>query len=467
MIRYVRPIILQCAAWAVLAVCAEPLSPKQVLAYNQAEASGNSRVSVKGVVVFVSGIATNRFIIAPMEDVKQRGLEVLTVDGVAIPAPGDLVEIEGMTTWQNHCVSVLADRVDVIHNEDLPPAKGAKQSDFRRGILSGRRVTLVGTVREVRVETRGDLAVTRLLLYIDRYTAPVCLPGTFESDVLLGEPVRIEGIVSSVYGRDGKFLDSELEAAGWESITFLRKGQVPRALFYISIIFGVLLVLAVGVFLTLWLHGRRERRLMAVIDAERRRMAADLHDTIEQNLAGASLLAASVIALEETTPKIAEVMRSMAALLANAKAEVRSVVLNLRSAGQEMKPLAEALADIARGLQKTGLKVRKNLRGLPEHLPEAAYQDLVLIVREAATNAVKHGKAEHIIFASDPVEGGFVLRVLNDGAPFEVEQALGPETGHYGLSGMKERAMRNRFQIGWGRHESWMSVEIRVRGTYD
>ena len=42
------------------------------------------------------------------------------------------------------------------------------------------------------------------------------------------------------------------------------------------------------------------------------------------------------------------------------------------------------------------------------------------------------------MIVSDPIEdgGGFVLKALNDGAPFDVNAALGPETGHFGLAGI-------------------------------
>ena len=53
-----------------------------------------------------------------------------------------------------------------------------------------------------------------------------------------------------------------------------------------------------------------------------------------------------------------------------------------------------------------------------------------------------------------------VLRVLNDGAPFEVYRALGPETGHYGLSGMRERALRNRLSLSWGVEDQWSYVQL-------
>ena len=112
------------------------------------------------------------------------------------------------------------------------------------------------------------------------------------------------------------------------------------------------------------------------------------------------------------------------------------------------------------------MKARKMLRGLPASMPEGMLADLVLIMREAVTNAVKHGKAGTVVFTADPLpEGGFAIMVLNDGAPFDVNRALGPETGHYGLSGMKERALRNHLSLSWGRDGRWTYVRIATGGV--
>ena len=105
------------------------------------------------------------------------------------------------------------------------------------------------------------------------------------------------------------------------------------------------------------------------------------------------------------------------------------------------------------------------LFGSTELLSEGERQDILLILHEAATNAVKHGRAKTILFTCDPgKDGGFVLRVLNDGAPFEIDRALGPETGHYGLSGMRERALRNRLSLSWGKRGKWSYVQLGSEG---
>ena len=55
---------------------------------------------------------------------------------------------------------------------------------------------------------------------------------------------------------------------------------------------------------------------------------------------------------------------------------------------------------------------------------------------------------------------GFVLRILNDGSPFDADKVPGPELGHFGLSNMRERAKRSGMAIVWGTEGKWTSVKI-------
>ena len=446
------------------AFAAEPktVTIAQLNALEAADIAATGPVVLNGVVTFVSGIDAGRFVIADPETPRRQGLTVWMPAGTATPQFGDCVQVEGAPVWRDGAAAVAATRVEFIRAMTLAPAAGAKQYDFRQGMLAGRRVSLRGTVREVRVEDSPTGSVSLVGLYIDKYTAHLRVAGALDADRYVGEEVRAEGLAVSRFGKDGDFLDAELEVADEDHLARLRNDQVPRILLVMAVLFALVLLFFAGMFFTLWIRAARERRREEVIAAERRRMAADLHDTIEQHLAGANLIAAGVLGLADVPADVVEAMKALTGVLANAKAEVRNAVLNLRGAGCGDKPLAAAIGDMARALEKTGVKVRTCLRGLPEKVGEGLYQDIILILREATTNAVKHGKARQIVFTGDPVApAGYVLKVLNDGAPFELSNALGPETGHYGLSGMRERALRNRLAIDWGRTGRWTYVELR------
>ena len=434
------------------------LSPRDVL--RMEDVSRGDEVAVRGVVTFVSAI-DRRFVVAPQDNPRHAGVVVLPGDGIARPENGDLVFVAGRLQRHAGLPAVEAGRVDVIRGTTLPLASEAKQSDFRRGLLYNRRISLTGTVATMRSEMVGGGQVTVLGLLLDNYTACVRIPGALEPEGVVGERARVTGLALNRYADDGMFLDAELELAGVDAMDVIERDRFPTYVIVAMCVLGVGIVFFVGVSFVLWRRNVQERREAAAVAAERRRMAADLHDTIEQHLAGANLIAAGVLAIEDVPEDVKSAMKTLTGVLANAKAEVRSAVLNLRGEGGASQSLEDAISGMVSALRKTGIKARKMLRGLPASMPEGMRADISLILREAVTNAVKHGKAGMVVFTADPVPpDGFSIMVLNDGAPFDVDRTLGPETGHYGLSGMKERALRNRLSISWGRDGRWTYVKI-------
>ena len=443
----------------------EYLWPSEVLALPAEVAATGGVVSVRGIVTFISGFETNRFVVAPEDHPHLRGVEVASTRPCEDLVCGAIVLVSGKAAERSGTIAIDAATVNILRVERPYAPPVAKQADYRRGLLDGRVIALEGTVREVRPVSSGGAHATEILLLMDGYTATVRFPWEIDDDDFLGEPVRISGFARTVF-KDGKRFDSLLEVEKAEDIVFRRSKTALRVLLVASILLVAVLACISAGLLVLWLRVRRERREAEVVAAERRRMAADLHDTIEQHLAGANLIAAGVLAIEEVPEEVKSAMKTMAGILANAKAEVRSAVLNLRGEGGVSQSLEESISGMVAALRKTGIKARKMLRGLPASMPEGMLADLVLIMREAVTNAVKHGKAGTVVFTADPLpEGGFAIMVLNDGAPFDVDRTLGPETGHYGLSGMKERALRNHLSLSWGRDGRWTYVRIATGGN--
>ena len=131
-------------------------------------------------------------------------------------------------------------------------------------------------------------------------------------------------------------------------------------------------------------------------------------------------------------------------ILVRAKREIRDIVWGLKNDDMMRLTPAEMLRNLAHEENTKGLyRVDTKLEGLPSSLDAAAMRDLSLIVRESIGNAVKHGGAKKIAISSDPLEGGgWLLRISNDGAPFDPESAPGAKEGHFGLEGMKQRARR-------------------------
>lgn len=420
-------------------------------------------VNVMAQVVHVCPLLhSNVFVIANIEKPWELGVMAELPPDAPLPDVGDVCGVHGVTRFEDWSLRVRVDRLQRVRSETLQPANQCKFADLRLGKLNVRRVAVRGKVSDILVEkTARGVPMTHFSVVFEHSRAicrvPGRLPPRYES---IGE-VRVTGCSFSEFDERGVPVTSYIECENQSAIESL------SAIFWwrvgataLAVVAAVLLV----ILLVAWLKFRRVRIAERAVAVERQRMAADLHDTIEQNLAAVKILltcAAKPAGVPDETKKVLE---KAAAMLIHAKGEVRTTIMNLRSADDCGKSLSDHLREMSESLRHGGVSVKILLRGVSERLDAARLGDLLLIVREAVTNAVKHGKAKTIVIVSDPAPGGkgFVLKVLNDGAPFDPSSALGPETGHFGLAGMRERALRSGFALDFVREGKWTAVKMEV-----
>ena len=107
----------------------------------------------------------------------------------------------------------------------------------------------------------------------------------------------------------------------------------------------------------------------------------------------------------------------------------------------EHNDLATALEGAARqAVADTPITVRFQVRGRSRRLTPLVESTALRIGREATTNAVRHANPSAIdidlIYADEHID----LRVRDDGRGFETPDDRAVEPGHWGVSGMRERA---------------------------
>ncbi|HEY8763960.1 MAG TPA: sensor histidine kinase [Solirubrobacteraceae bacterium] len=185
------------------------------------------------------------------------------------------------------------------------------------------------------------------------------------------------------------------------------------------------------------LEAERKQAGKAAIQAqerERRRIAQDLHDEVNQALTAVILrLQASIErAPHELRKELVETKR----LSGQAMEELLSLARQLRPAVLDDHGLIPALHSQVRDFaEQTGVRAKFNARGsLPRLTPE---QQLVIyrVTQESLSNVVQHAGAKAVDVELSFI-GRTVLRVSDDGRGF-----TGPRNGGLGLSGMRERAM--------------------------
>ena len=198
-------------------------------------------------------------------------------------------------------------------------------------------------------------------------------------------------------------------------------------------------LLGVGVLLHASRLRRVRQRFKAVL-GERRRLSRELHDTLEQGLAGIALQVDSARQHLLLRPEVVgRCLDTALHMVTYSREETRRTVNQLRSQALERGDIAQAVREVASELTSGAEPtVEVEVRGAPRRLSVAAEHHLFRIAQEALTNAVRHAEATRVgvllVFTGDDVE----LTVSDDGRGLPSEGSL--HGFHFGLSGMRERA---------------------------
>jgi signal transduction histidine kinase len=180
------------------------------------------------------------------------------------------------------------------------------------------------------------------------------------------------------------------------------------------------------------LGDERAARERLAIEAERHRIAWDLHDSAKQRIHAAQLLVSS---LEGRVPDAVQQTVSRATVeLESAAAEMDTSLAELRSP-LDGRPLEQALRDRAAELAADG-SPRVLVQGTAPPLSPLAAAHVYRIGCEAITNALRHADATAIDVAIDTRDGRLRMRVHDDGRGIPAERRPGGQ----GLIGMQSRA---------------------------
>lgn len=221
---------------------------------------------------------------------------------------------------------------------------------------------------------------------------------------------------------------------------FLKPHFYQTSLFLVLVVAAVLLLAAL-------LYRLRMVELKARYSAvlgERNRIAREIHDTLAQNLAGIALQLDSVNMQSPDIPAgLRQRLDQACNLVRYSLSEARRSVSDLRSDELEQRELAVVLPEIAERMAAgAALEARVQVLGTPEQLNPRTEKNLLRIFQEAMANAVKHAGARTIKVELRYGHGSIVLYVSDDGSGFDTEKIIPLGVGHYGLTGMRERAER-------------------------
>jgi signal transduction histidine kinase len=204
---------------------------------------------------------------------------------------------------------------------------------------------------------------------------------------------------------------------------------------------------------------RRDERL-----AERMRIAHALHDTVLQTSLSAFLqLHVAMDQLPPNSPTKLQ-LRKVLELMERAAEEFRRAVRGLRSSEGESDDLEQSFLRIPEELGTQEQNVFRILvLGLPRRLNPTVGDEIYHIGREALMNALRHSRARRVEVELEYAAERFRLVVRDDGCGIGPEVLRSGREGHWGLSGMHERAQKIGGTLRtWSRAEAGTEIELSV-----
>ena len=190
----------------------------------------------------------------------------------------------------------------------------------------------------------------------------------------------------------------------------------------------------------------KQRRSEAeAIDAERRRIAHEIHDGVAQSLAGLRFKSALWSHLADAAPPgMRAALDELQAVLNAAIVDLRRAIFALRPVDLEALGFFPALAQLVSDFgDQNQLAARLEVSGPQDALPAAYELPLFRIIQEGLNNIGQHARASSVlVHLTVDAAGGVAVSVRDNGCGFDPSQ-LGPadQAGHFGLRQMRERIL--------------------------
>ena len=182
--------------------------------------------------------------------------------------------------------------------------------------------------------------------------------------------------------------------------------------------------------------------IFQAVEAERLRIARDLHDGPAQVLADLVLKAEILDRISQRTPEaLPAELEEFRSLVRNAVADMRRFMFDLRPDSLDDLGLVATMKRFSSEYQdRTGIVTRFNVSGEDRRVGSQLEEAIFRIIQEALNNVQKHAgaKTAEVLLSIQP--GRVAARIRDDGAGFDPEHPPSAGRRQLGLVGMRERA---------------------------
>jgi signal transduction histidine kinase len=215
-------------------------------------------------------------------------------------------------------------------------------------------------------------------------------------------------------------------------------------------------------------------RLVAMQEAERARIARDLHDHIGQMLTGLRLNVERLLDILPDDEIARERTISIRDIASRMDRDVGLLSRELRPMELDSFGLYNAIGAFVKewstqfGIEADFKAVTSPENSKPAAMPREVQTNVYRIVQEALNNVVKHADAGHVSVLLQLRTNGLTLVIEDDGQGFDPEFPHAPDASHgFGLVGMRERAelLGGDFEIESNEKGTSILVEIPFEGV--
>ena len=254
-----------------------------------------------------------------------------------------------------------------------------------------------------------------------------------------------------LWNEDGAAWEFSIEPAYYQTNVF-------RLVVVTSVILSLILLYRLRLRrVTAQLHARLRERL-----DERARVAQGLHDTLFQGFVSSSMqlhAVAEEIVDQRTRSKLTRVLQRMNRIIE----EGRESVSGLRAPDDDDNLESALVRDAEYFKGERQIDVRLTIKGNPRPLQPFVRDAVYQISREALANTFRHARAKHVEVDIEYSRDELTVRVRDDGCGIAPRIVDDGRAGHFGLSGMRERADRVGAVLRiWSRAGVGTEVEIHV-----
>jgi signal transduction histidine kinase len=391
-------------------------------------------------------------------------------------SPGDQVEVAGFIDTSHTLAALIGSIVRPLGRTDVPAPVNVTvdrilNPDFRSVFekvadsdFSGRLVRFSGKL--VRVERRDLDQPPSLLITSGSYVFGAYLPGAhFQTpeNWVEGAELELTG-VSELDFKEDATTQGSISISGFRlwlrspddvRVVSVPSWWTPKRLTMALSGVAVVLVLAMAWNLALrrLLMKRsllleevmREHRNSELVfqgaQNERRRLASDLHDGLQQLMAGAAYrMEAAVAHLGEVPPAVDEQLTAARRALVRSQVGLREALWGLQHMEEDSDDFVALLRHAVGTVEHWPVgAVSVAGSGDPFPVSRKVMGSLLLLMQETVGNAFKHGAARQVnvslVYDPDFLE----MRIDDDGSGFAPDKAPGPKQGHFGLESIRLR----------------------------